>query len=257
MKWMSRSTASRALTCVAIALIVLLMGACDRPSDLVIESGDFASWIEISNTFAEQQSSDTRVHGVLFQIADYDESPEGVFYRVELLDDTGEVVELLDDTGEVEKLDRSSFFWINIVSEPSAQVAPMQVDDVFKLYPNEKQFEVDPCPPDLENPCLRNRKLHASTTKILGLITYWQGAGGYRVTAKPPGSSPDPTESNQFEFWFEDPFTVEIYRINGTQVKSLALGEGVKIGRIIVKKDPAPPPDNGDKEDPPWPTPTP
>jgi hypothetical protein len=229
--------------------------------NLVLEDNCLAAWIAINNTFidttgrspsAEQVGYST---GLLFQVGDFDGPP-----RADSLGARDGTRFLLDKITFHLKgqplwnpLERDDpVFWINIVSDYPGHLDPISPPDALELYPNPR-YDNDPCP-EINAPvrCLRHRTIHEGTRYLFGIITYWQGANGYRIAAR----QDDQHFANRYKFWFEDDFRVEVYQVTDsglTLVKTFAKGEidQIKLERMTNG------PQDGDKQDPPWPDPPP
>src|SRR5262245_14460718 len=78
--------------------------------------------------------------------------------------------------------------WVNIVSDYADRPdPPIPPDSAFWLYPNKSTVTATPtCSVTVgtEGGCMRNRCIGSKMKDVRALLTYWQGAAGYRLDAK-------------------------------------------------------------------------
>lgn len=248
-----------------LAAVALTHAGCEKSPKLVIEDHLAGSWIAINNQFAVPEPADQESgkkyewSGILLQVGDYvgDVDPQCHFLEVAFFKNGTAVGSSLHRTGFADKT-----FWVNIVSKPrdASYVDPMKPDHVLALLPGAypaghpcAAIETSSCYSPDQSGCLRSRKLHGAMERVTGVITYWQGAQGYDLLAR----QPDPTRGTGFELRLKDGFKVDVYTIDASGTvsprESHSYGE-IDLIKVAVSCEG---PENGDKQDPPWPPPPP
>jgi len=239
------------------AVLAISQVACNGEDDrkLVIEDNTLGSWIAINNTFAWPAVRDTdklyHWSGILFQIGDF---PSAHYDLAEITFSTeGSTIRTLSRSDYSDTSGKA--FWINIVSRErnATHQPPMDPGDVLALYPG--PYPTGPCssiPTSIPPICLRTAQLHAGMDRVIGLITYWQGANGFELEAK----QAENWLGSSFEFRLKDDFKVAVYEINTATSPRTVTPVGTPhdygtIDLVTVKKHLKGPSD-GDKQDPPW-----
>jgi hypothetical protein len=190
-------------------------------TDLLIEHSDAGEWIDFSNIWAVEECDGPNVTyrpGILFQFGLYRVNSSEVFTDVEIVLSSG----------------RSASYgeghWINIVADyPGRPAEPIDPDDAFALFPND--VFTPTCEEDLADGCLRNRLINAHLKSVSVLMTYWQGASGYRTSARQTKTS---CSGNEFAFTFNDPFRIDVYRNDGDSMTHLQLFRSVDVESVRV-----------------------
>jgi len=239
-----------------LAVLAMTQASCGNPK-LVMEDNELGSWIAMNNTFAMPPPADREVDkiyfwtGILIQIGNL--HAENEFDEVNFSKNgslVGTALKWSDyPSGEA--------FWVNIVSRSSENhVDPLKPEKVLELCPG-PYLSPHPCSVATGDPiCLRTAQLHPGMDRVIGVITYWQGPNGFDLEAKQEEEFLD----NRFDFKLKDDFKVEVYEIstgtNPRTVTPIITHDFGAIDLITVKKKPTGPQD-GDKQDPPWPPPPP
>ncbi len=247
-----------------LGLVLIASWGCAREPNLVMEESTVGAWIPMNNTFAiperEDQSEDTLYFwtGVLVQIGDYprnershQEPTRFEFDKVTFWSGQDEPDRTLSRTD----FPAGTIFWINIVSaydlsdESFTAVAePMTTEDVRLLYPHPLPT-THPCYGiTAPEECLRTARIHEGLEDVLGVITYWQGKKGFRVS----GLQEEARFGNSFSFYFEDRFRVDVYSVTDSAVTEIARYDYGAIDKIVIEAE-LNPPEDGEKQDPPWP----
>jgi hypothetical protein len=252
--------------------LLLALAGCSCPGDsdslpehLVIQDGSTAAWMVTANTFSNGSAGDptgtgtdgkpNRLFrtGLLIQVGDHLESE--MFYRgVQFWKGGSPISDLPFLDGAT--LDRSTFAWINIVSEnpykptgdASRDSIPMDPADILSLYPSSAAGD---CQIDVSDPCLRNRMLHAYI-QPKALITYWQGEAGYGISVHQGAGKSEYHDSEAFTF--NDPFRVEVY-VEEESTGDLKFAHTFlpgEVDQIVVTADPSGP-GGGNQQEPAWP----
>jgi hypothetical protein len=254
-----------------LALLAITQVGCpwdNEEQQLVLEYSAIGSWIEINNRFTfpgpldPPQDPAMRYYwtGILFQIGNFTDA-DYLFDEVVFSKNGTQVGSVLKwDDYPAEKA-----FWVNIVSKKfhANHLDPLpDPNKVLGLYPG-------PYPPpgpcsdatSVTPECLRTAMLHPNMERVIGLITYWQGPEGYELEAKQEDDEPEKkNRGNSYTFRLKDDFRVEIYEINPLvsprTVAPVDTHNSDDIDLIKVKKREKPP-ENGDKQNPPWQPPPP
>jgi hypothetical protein len=129
---------------------------------------------------------------------------------------------LVYEPGADEPVVYDGWVFLNIVSEHDGLDPPLAPNDAFGLYPNNSTVLGPPsCPltPGVAGGCNRNRCITSSMEDVKALITYWQGANGWKASAV---QTRDLCSGNTVRFSFLDPFRVEVYQpadpLNGSDM---------------------------------------
>jgi hypothetical protein len=139
--------------------------------------------------------------------------------------------------------------WINIVPA-GLDCRPIDPESATKLYSIEPAKQCDQPGRD----CPRDRRLHWDMKSPRGILTYWQGAHGWRLAAGDGITN----GFNRLTFSFLDPFVIEVYADSlGSEDKPLLVLSSEEARTIrIVNTTPRKKGDigHGARHDPAWPT---
>jgi len=254
-----------------VVVIIVVYNCCgdEQPVagtavELIIEDAHSGVWMPFDNGWTKlSKTSWTKWDGIVIQL--------GKFFTYNQDGDKGYTMEsswikFENQDGASVSLNKGDFDWLNIISEhPASWQPPITTQEGYALFPNQITATmcdvVDSCPDlgklpppatdctadltKVPQPCLRMRSLHA-TFEPYAVITYWQGDGGYDLTAEH-----NTADHNAFVFnWPDEISGVEVY-LEGAHVTAkesaiAGLGKITKITLAIPSDTP-----HGDMDDPP------
>jgi hypothetical protein len=260
---------------ILIVIIVVIVIKCPWPPDggktpakakveVILEDSHAAVWMTFDNQWTNKATGWTRWEGVAFQ--------KGMFYEYDFSGAKKPVmwthtIKFENAGGGSVTLASDQYDWINVVPQhPASWNPPLTGNEGYVLFPNNIEStacdKLDECTPDVlpspvvdcdapvsavPEPCARGRSLR-SRFDPSGVVTVWQGPGGYSMTADYTG---DVGSHGKFAFgWLDEIDSVEVFKegthVTATETAIANLGTIVKI--TLAKPDDTP---HGDMDEPP------
>ena len=239
----------------------ILGGDSGKLANLVIEHVDAAAWAPVNNSFhnAVSPSRDSTYFwtGLLAQVGTFPET-RYTLDSLALYDASGSVV-FSSPLG-----DDDAFLWINICgrwTDTPISRTPITADEAFWLFPNKTLpdgcggSDAVTAPGKVSDPCKRGRQIHPDMERVRAVISYWQGPHGFDARAT---QAYGPRDDKKFEFWFNDGFGVDMWKLDDHGDADPANDTFVPVEipddvtRIVVVAAKRSGPIEGKTQEPPW-----